>query len=72
MLALRNTARKEYRNYNFCGNKEGILEIVEEERGHLYTCGIFERDVLVSYLNLDDYENIESLIFDNILEHANL
>ena len=72
MLALRNNARKEYRNYNFCGNKEGILEIVEEERGHLYTCGIFERNILVSYLNTDDYENLESFIFNNILEQANL
>ncbi|NJO60326.1 MAG: hypothetical protein HC836_19255 [Richelia sp. RM2_1_2] len=72
MLALRNIARKQYNNYNFCGNKEGILEIVEKERGHLYTCGIFEKDVLVSYLNLDDYENLESLISDNILEQANL
>lgn len=72
MLSLRNIARKEYRNYNFCGNKEGILEIVEEERGHLYTCGIFERNMLVSYLNTDDYENLESLIFNNILEQANL
>ena len=46
--------------------------IVEEERGHLYTCGIFERGVFVSYLNSDDYENLESLIFNNILEQANL
>ena len=72
MLALKNIARKQCKNYNFCGNKEGILEIVEEERGHLYTCGIFERGVLVSYLNSDDYENLENLIFDNILEQANL
>ncbi len=72
MLALRNIAKKQCGNYTFCGNKEGILEIMEEERGHLYTCGIFERGVLVSYLNSGDYENLESLIFNSILEKANL
>ncbi len=72
MLALRNIAKKQCGNYTFCGNKEGILEIVEAERGHLYTCGIFGRGVLVSYLNKDDYENLENLIFNNILSQANL
>ncbi|MEM6752656.1 MAG: hypothetical protein AAF630_06790 [Cyanobacteria bacterium P01_C01_bin.38] len=72
MLALINIAKKQCEIYNFSGNKEGILEIVEEKRGHLYTCAIFERDVLVSYLNSDDYENLKSLIFNNILKQANL
>ncbi|MEO1373452.1 MAG: hypothetical protein AAFW70_03820 [Cyanobacteria bacterium J06635_10] len=72
MLALRNITKKQCGNYTFCGNKEGILEIMEEERGHLYTCGIFERGVLVSYLNSTDYEKLESLIFNSILEKANL
>lgn len=72
MLALRNIAKKQCGNYTFCGNKEGILEIVEEKRGHLYTCGIFGLGTLVSRLNVDDYENLENLIFNNILEQANL
>lgn len=72
MLVLRNIAKKQCGNYTFCGNKEGILEIVEAERGHLYTCGIFGRVVLVSYLNVDEYENLENLIFNNILEQASL
>ena len=72
MLALRNIAKKQCGNYAFYGNKEGILEIVEEERGHLYTCGIFERGVLVSCLNLDDCEKLESLVFTDILKKANL
>lgn len=72
MLALRNIAKKQCGDYTFCGNKEGILEIMEEERGHIYTCGIFGLGTLVSRLDIEDYENLESLIFSSILEQANL
>ncbi|MEM7552613.1 MAG: hypothetical protein AAF378_00665 [Cyanobacteria bacterium P01_A01_bin.84] len=72
MLALRNIARKQCENYTFCGNKEGILEIMEKERGHIYTCGIFGNGILVSKLNADDYDKLENFIFNSILEQANL
>ncbi|MGB3651131.1 MAG: hypothetical protein WBA41_07970 [Rivularia sp. (in: cyanobacteria)] len=72
MLALRNTAKKQCGNYTFCGNREGILEIISSERGHLYSCGIFEIGVLVSRLEASEYDVLENLIFNNILEQANL
>ena len=72
MLALRNIAKKQCGNYTFCGNKEGMLEIIEEERGHIYTCGIFGLGILVSKLDANDYYHLENFIFYSILEQANL